>query len=125
MGVVRSVSVAFQVINGFHQYTGGVFTSDVCGNDPMSCSLAGSLLCFLDCYPCKRVRKHATNIVLRKKRSLRRRKSKLHAGKHVGFLKAMLMMNEQKTMEEAAKAYMKVHETQEDVRRSEMTAIIK
>lgn len=35
MGVVRPVSVAFQVINGFHQYTGGVFTSDVCGNDPM------------------------------------------------------------------------------------------
>nr|KAJ0227582.1 hypothetical protein LSAT_V11C100044790 [Lactuca sativa] len=35
VGVVRSVSVAFQVINGFHQYTGGVFTSDVCGNDPM------------------------------------------------------------------------------------------
>lgn len=37
----------------------------------------------------------------------------------------MLMMNEQKTMEEAAKAYMKVHETQEDVRRSEMAAIVK
>nr|KAJ0210739.1 hypothetical protein LSAT_V11C400166460 [Lactuca sativa] len=35
VGVVRPVSVAFQVINGFHQYTGGVFTSDVCGNDPM------------------------------------------------------------------------------------------
>ncbi|XP_023766495.1 uncharacterized protein LOC111915023 [Lactuca sativa] len=77
------------------------------------------------CYPRKRVRKHATNIVLRKKRSLRRRKSQLHAGKHVGFLKAMLMMNEQKTLEEAANAYMKVHETQEDVRRSEMAAIVK
>ena len=37
----------------------------------------------------------------------------------------MLMMNEQKTMEEAAKAFMKVHETQEDVRRSEMAAIVK
>ncbi|CAI9300154.1 unnamed protein product [Lactuca saligna] len=35
VGVVRPVSVAFQVINGFHQYTGGVFTSNVCGNDPM------------------------------------------------------------------------------------------
>nr|KAJ0189579.1 hypothetical protein LSAT_V11C800391120 [Lactuca sativa] len=35
VGVVRPVSVAFQVINGFHQYTGGVFTSDVYGNDPM------------------------------------------------------------------------------------------
>nr|KAJ0217109.1 hypothetical protein LSAT_V11C300102800 [Lactuca sativa] len=185
VGVVRPVSVAFLVINGFHQYTGGVFTSDVCGNDPMvreihvyliflivfvlivfmmrrfmiidikcnkissmndhgfSCSLVihpfvsmsatehvifnfrfcallavagslvGSLLCFLDviilytliyfskfisnsvfcvsiCYPRKRVRKHATNIVLRKKRSLRRRKSKLHAGKHVGFLKGWI-----------------------------------
>ncbi|KAL7618413.1 hypothetical protein Lser_V15G04548 [Lactuca serriola] len=139
VGVVHPMSVAFQVINGFHQYTGGVFTSDVCGNDPIvreihvyliflivfvlivfmmrrfmiidikrkkisnmndhgfSCSLvihpfvsvfsteqvifdfrfcallavagslAGSLLCFLDCYPRKRVRKHATNIVLRKK----------------------------------------------------------
>ncbi|CAI9259375.1 unnamed protein product [Lactuca saligna] len=80
------------------------------------------------CYPRKRVRKNATNIVLRKKRSLRRRKSQLHAGKqskHVGFLKAMLMMNEQRTLEEAAKAYMKVHETQEDVRRSEMAAIVK
>ncbi|KAL7609883.1 hypothetical protein Lser_V15G14264 [Lactuca serriola] len=61
VGVVRPVSVAFQVIIGFHQYTGGVFTSDVCGNDPMVIfdfrfcallavvgSLAGSLLCFLD-----------------------------------------------------------------------------
>ena len=35
VGVVRPVSVAFLVINGFHQYTRGVFTSDVCGNDPM------------------------------------------------------------------------------------------
>nr|KAJ0226463.1 hypothetical protein LSAT_V11C100047300 [Lactuca sativa] len=81
VGVVHPMSVAFQVINGFHQYTGGVFTSDVCGNDPIvreihvifdfrfcallavTGSLAGSLLCFLDCYPRKRVRKHATNIV--------------------------------------------------------------
>lgn len=37
----------------------------------------------------------------------------------------MLMMNEQKTLEQAAKAYMKVHEMKEDVRRSEMAAIVK
>ncbi|CAH1438136.1 unnamed protein product [Lactuca virosa] len=83
------------------------------------------LLRVFQCYPRRRVRKHATNTVLRKKRSLRKRKSQLHAGKPAGFLKAMMMMNEQKTLEEAADVYMKVHETQEDVRRSEMTAIVK
>ncbi|KAI3789977.1 hypothetical protein L2E82_02785 [Cichorium intybus] len=35
VGLVRPVSVAFQVIAGFKQYTGGVFTSDHCGSDPM------------------------------------------------------------------------------------------
>ncbi|KAI3714500.1 hypothetical protein L6452_21455 [Arctium lappa] len=35
VGVVRPVSVAFQVISTFRLYTGGVFTSDVCGSDPM------------------------------------------------------------------------------------------
>ncbi|PWA49673.1 cysteine proteinases superfamily protein [Artemisia annua] len=35
VGVVRPVSVAFQVIANFRLYTGGVFTSDNCGSDPM------------------------------------------------------------------------------------------
>lgn len=35
VGVVRPVSVAFQVISNFRLYTGGVFTSDNCGSDPM------------------------------------------------------------------------------------------
>nr|GEZ56701.1 cysteine proteinase 3-like [Tanacetum cinerariifolium] len=35
VGVVRLVSVAFQVSGDFKQYTGGVYTSDSCGNDPM------------------------------------------------------------------------------------------
>ncbi|KAI3775613.1 hypothetical protein L1987_50194 [Smallanthus sonchifolius] len=35
VGVVRPVSVAFQVIDNFRLYTGGVFTSDVCGSDSM------------------------------------------------------------------------------------------
>lgn len=29
---VRPVSVAFQVVNGFHFYENGVFTSDTCGS---------------------------------------------------------------------------------------------
>ncbi|GKD73074.1 zinc finger, CCHC-type containing protein [Tanacetum coccineum] len=35
VGLVRPVSVAFQVINNFILYTGGVFTSDNYGSDPM------------------------------------------------------------------------------------------
>nr|GEY32300.1 thiol protease aleurain-like [Tanacetum cinerariifolium] len=35
VGVVRLVSVAFQVSGDFKQYTGGVYTSDSCGSDPM------------------------------------------------------------------------------------------
>nr|GFC53473.1 aleurain-like protease [Tanacetum cinerariifolium] len=35
VGVVRPVSVAFQVSGNFKQYTGGVYTSDSCGSDPM------------------------------------------------------------------------------------------
>ncbi|GJT08713.1 RNA-directed DNA polymerase, eukaryota, reverse transcriptase zinc-binding domain protein [Tanacetum coccineum] len=35
VGVVRPVSVAFQVSGNFKQYTGGVYTSDNCGSDPM------------------------------------------------------------------------------------------
>jgi len=35
VGVVRPVSVAFQVISNFRLYTGGVFTSDDCGSGPM------------------------------------------------------------------------------------------
>ncbi|GKD39122.1 thiol protease aleurain-like protein [Tanacetum coccineum] len=31
VGVIRPMSVAFQVINNFRLYTGGVFTSDNCG----------------------------------------------------------------------------------------------
>jgi len=29
---VRPVSVAFQVVNGFHFYENGVYTSDICGS---------------------------------------------------------------------------------------------
>lgn len=35
VGLVRPVSVAFEVIDGFQQYTEGVFTSDHCGTGPM------------------------------------------------------------------------------------------
>ncbi|KAI7742397.1 hypothetical protein M8C21_018598 [Ambrosia artemisiifolia] len=35
VGVVRPVSVAFQVIADFRLYTGGVYTSDECGSGPM------------------------------------------------------------------------------------------
>nr|GEW98657.1 thiol protease aleurain-like [Tanacetum cinerariifolium] len=35
VGVVRPVSVAFQVSGDFKQYTGGVYTSDSCGSGPM------------------------------------------------------------------------------------------
>nr|GFD02380.1 aleurain-like protease [Tanacetum cinerariifolium] len=35
VGVVRPVSVAFQVSGNFKQYTGGVYTRDSCGSDPM------------------------------------------------------------------------------------------
>nr|KAJ0228080.1 hypothetical protein LSAT_V11C100047290 [Lactuca sativa] len=69
-----------------------IFDFRFCALLAVTGSLAGSLLCFLDCYPRKRVRKHATNIVLRKKWSLRRRKRKLHAGKHVGFLKGEYLL---------------------------------
>jgi cathepsin H len=32
--LVRPVSVAFQVIDGFRQYKSGVYTSDHCGTTP-------------------------------------------------------------------------------------------
>lgn len=32
VGIVRPVSVAFQVVRGFHFYEDGVFTSDTCGS---------------------------------------------------------------------------------------------
>ncbi|KAJ6826896.1 oryzain gamma chain-like [Iris pallida] len=35
VGVVRPVSVAFEVVKGFKLYKGGVFTSDSCGTSPM------------------------------------------------------------------------------------------
>ncbi|KAG8050076.1 hypothetical protein GUJ93_ZPchr0009g1775 [Zizania palustris] len=35
VGLVRPVSVAFEVINGFRLYKSGVFTSDHCGTSPM------------------------------------------------------------------------------------------
>ncbi|KAG0543888.1 hypothetical protein BDA96_02G227700 [Sorghum bicolor] len=35
VALVRPVSVAFQVVNGFRQYKSGVYTSDSCGNTPM------------------------------------------------------------------------------------------
>lgn len=73
------------------------------------------------CY--RRVRNHAKNAVPRKKRSFRRRKIQHRAGKQVDFMKAM--MNEQKALEEAAKAYMEVHETEENARRAEVAAIVK
>ncbi|KQJ90423.1 hypothetical protein BRADI_4g31440v3 [Brachypodium distachyon] len=34
VGLVRPVSVAFEVINGFRQYKSGVYTSDHCGTTP-------------------------------------------------------------------------------------------
>nr|GEY77877.1 cysteine proteinase 3-like [Tanacetum cinerariifolium] len=36
VGVVRPVSVAYQVSGDFKQYTGGFYTNDSCGIDPMS-----------------------------------------------------------------------------------------
>jgi len=35
VGTVRPVSVAFQVVQSFRFYKGGVYTSDTCGSDPM------------------------------------------------------------------------------------------
>ncbi|KAI4377478.1 hypothetical protein MLD38_015093 [Melastoma candidum] len=35
VGIVRPVSVAFQVVKGFSFYKSGVYTSDVCGSSPM------------------------------------------------------------------------------------------
>ncbi|XP_062091143.1 pro-cathepsin H-like [Humulus lupulus] len=35
VGLVRPVSVAFEVVSGFRFYKKGVFTSDTCGNTPM------------------------------------------------------------------------------------------
>ncbi|GKV17930.1 hypothetical protein SLEP1_g28380 [Rubroshorea leprosula] len=35
VAVVRPVSVAFEVVNGFRFYKSGVYTSDTCGSDPM------------------------------------------------------------------------------------------
>ena len=35
VGLVRPVSVAFEVINGFRLYKSGVYTSDHCGTTPM------------------------------------------------------------------------------------------
>nr|CAD1826112.1 unnamed protein product [Ananas comosus var. bracteatus] len=35
VGVVRPVSVAFEVVNGFKLYKGGVYSSDSCGSTPM------------------------------------------------------------------------------------------
>ncbi|KAJ3677112.1 hypothetical protein LUZ60_002836 [Juncus effusus] len=35
VGLVRPVSVAFEVIDGFRSYTSGVYTSDHCGTGPM------------------------------------------------------------------------------------------
>lgn len=35
VGLVRPVSIAFQVVNGFRHYNGGVYTSNTCGNTPM------------------------------------------------------------------------------------------
>jgi len=34
VGLVRPVSVAFEVIDGFRQYKSGVYTSDHCGTTP-------------------------------------------------------------------------------------------
>ncbi|KAL4576751.1 hypothetical protein LXL04_012850 [Taraxacum kok-saghyz] len=75
------------------------------------------------CYRRTRVRKHFTKTIPRKKRSLRGRKSQYRTGKQIDFIKAM--MNEKRSLEEAAKIYMKVHKTQEDVKRSEAAAIVK
>lgn len=35
VAIVRPVSVAFEVVNGFRFYKNGVYTSDTCGNTPM------------------------------------------------------------------------------------------
>lgn len=35
VGIVRPVSVAFEVVDGFRSYNGGVYTSTTCGSDPM------------------------------------------------------------------------------------------
>lgn len=32
---VRPVTVAFEVVNGFRAYNGGVYTSTSCGNSPL------------------------------------------------------------------------------------------
>ena len=35
VGIVRPVSVAFEVVNGFRFYKDGVYTSNSCGSTPM------------------------------------------------------------------------------------------
>lgn len=35
VGLVRPVSVAFEVVDGFRLYKDGVFSSDICGSSPM------------------------------------------------------------------------------------------
>ncbi|GFY98521.1 aleurain-like protease [Actinidia rufa] len=59
VAVVRPVSVAFEVVNGFRFYKDGVYTSDTCGRTPMEmymlmvCALHWHLACVATCasYP--------------------------------------------------------------------------
>jgi Papain family cysteine protease len=44
VGLVRPVSVAFEVINGFRLYKSGVFTSDHCGTTPMVSTVLHKIL---------------------------------------------------------------------------------
>ncbi|KAI3705248.1 hypothetical protein L1987_75482 [Smallanthus sonchifolius] len=82
-----------------------------------------ALIRVFQCYKHKRVKKHFTTAVLRKKRSFRRRASQRFADKQLDFNKAML--NDEKLLEESTKAYIIVHETQEAAKRSEEASIVK
>ena len=52
VGTVRPVSVAFEVVNGFRFYKGGVYTSNTCGSAPMvsGCFTSRILSIFRNCY---------------------------------------------------------------------------
>ncbi|KAI3809253.1 hypothetical protein L1987_25224 [Smallanthus sonchifolius] len=82
----------------------------------------------------KRVKRHFTTTVLRKKRSFRRRASQRLQKSSLILIKlerlkpnptCFTMLNDEKLLEESTKAYIKVHETQEAAKRSEESSIVK
>jgi hypothetical protein len=51
VGLVRPVSVAFEVIDGFRMYKSGVYTSDHCGTTPMV-SIVNFVLFYVELLSC-------------------------------------------------------------------------